>query len=142
MTQLKEHCQKYLKWQSRRIAALQGLISAKFFFCLLLGFSVLILLANLGLTPLWGSEGRWAVIARSMLRSGDLLLPTLGIHDYWDKPLLSYWQILPFAYIHGDVSEFAARFPSVVWAVVMLLLTHHLGKRWFDEQTALLSVGT
>jgi 4-amino-4-deoxy-L-arabinose transferase-like glycosyltransferase len=77
-----------------------------------------------------------------MLRSGDLLLPTLGIHYYWDKPLLSYWQILPFAYIHGDVSEFAARFPSVVWAVVMLLLTHHLAKRWFGEQTALVSVGT
>jgi len=142
MTQLKEHCQKDLKWQSRRIAVLQGLISAKFFFCLLLGFSVLILLANLGLTPLWGSEGRWAVIARFMLRSGDLLLPTLGIHDYWDKPLLSYWQILPFAYINGDVSEFAVRFPSVVWAVVMLLLTHHLARRWFDEQTALMSVGT
>ena len=57
------------------------------------------------------------------------------------NPLLSYRQILPFAYIHGDVSEFAARFPSVVWAVVMFLLTHHLAKRWFDEQTALVSVG-
>jgi 4-amino-4-deoxy-L-arabinose transferase-like glycosyltransferase len=142
MTQFKEQYQKDLKWQSRRIGVLQGWIRSKSFFCLLLGFSAFILFANLGLTPLWGSEGRWAVIARSMLRSGDLLLPTLGIHDYWDKPLFSYWQILPFASINGDVSEFTARFPSAVWALVMLLLTHRLAKKWFGEQTALLSVGT
>ncbi len=119
----------------------KGFVSMKSFFYLLLGFAVFILSANLGLPPLWGSEGRWAVIARSMLRSGDLLSPVLGTHDYWDKPLLSYWQILPLSYIKGDVSEFTARFPSVVWAVVMLLLTHNLAKRWFGEQTALVSVG-
>jgi 4-amino-4-deoxy-L-arabinose transferase-like glycosyltransferase len=142
MTQLKEPYQKDLNCQARRIAVLQGFIRTKMFFCLLLGFSVFILSANLGLPELWGSEGRWAVIARSMLRSGDLLLPSLGIHDYWDKPLLSYWQILPFAYINGNVSELAARFPSVLWAMIMLLLTYSLAKRWFGEQTALVSVGT
>jgi 4-amino-4-deoxy-L-arabinose transferase-like glycosyltransferase len=142
MTQLKEQHEKDLKWQSRGIAVLQGFISTKFSLFLVLAFSVLMLSANLGLPPLWGSEGRWAVIARSMFRSGDPFLPTMGIHHYWDKPLLSYWQILPLTYIKGDVSEFAARFPSVVWALVMLLLTYHLAKRWFGEQTALVSVGT
>jgi len=120
---------------------LEGFVSMKSFFYLLLGFAALILFANLGLPPLWGSEGRWAVIARSMLRSGDLFSPLLGIHYYWDKPLLSYWQILPFAYINGDVSEFTARLPSVVWAMVMLFLTHHLAKGWFGGRTALVSVG-
>lgn len=119
----------------------KGLVSLKSFFFLLLGVVILMLSVNLGLLPLWGSEGRWAVIARSMLRSGNLLSPALGIQNYWDKPLLSYWQILPLAYIHGDVSEFVARFPSFVWAVVMLLLTYHLAKRWFGEQTALISMG-
>ena len=142
MAQLKEQDEKYFKWQSKGIAVLRGFMSTKFFLCLLLGFSLFILSANLGLPSLWGSEGRWAVVARSMLRSGDLFLPTLGIHSYWDKPLLSYWQILPFAYINGGVSEFATRFPSVIWSVVMLLLTHNLAKRWYDEQTALMSVGT
>lgn len=142
MTQLKERDGKDLKRQQRGIAVLEGFGSTKLPFCLFLGFSVLILFANLGLPPLWGSEGRWAVIARSMLRSGDLFLPTLGIQYYWDKPLLSYWQILPLAYIHGHVSEFAVRFPSAVWAVAILLLTHSLAKRWFGEQTALVSVGT
>src|SRR5512137_2407829 len=76
-----------------------------------------------------------------MLRSRDLFFPLLGTHHYWDKPLLSYWQILPMSYIRGDVSEFTVRFPSVVWAVVMLLLTYRLTQRWFNERTALLSVG-
>jgi 4-amino-4-deoxy-L-arabinose transferase-like glycosyltransferase len=120
---------------------LKRFLSPKSSFYLLLGISAFLLFSNLGLPPLWGSEGRWAVIARSMLRSGDLLSPVLGIHSYWDKPLLSYWQVLPLSYINGDVSEFTARFPSVVWAVVMLLLTYHLAKRWFGERTALLSVG-
>jgi 4-amino-4-deoxy-L-arabinose transferase-like glycosyltransferase len=119
----------------------KGFMNSKSFFFLLLGVAALILSANLGLSPLWGSEGRWAVIARSMLRSGDLLSPVLGIENYWDKPLLSYWQILPLAYIHGEVNEFVARFPSFVWALVMLLLTYDLAKRWFGEQPALMSMG-
>jgi len=141
MIWLKEHHKKGSRWKLPVMAVFKGFLSAKSYFYLLLGFAILILSANLGLPPLWGSEGRWALIARSMLRSGDLLSPVLGIHDYWDKPLLSYWQILPLSYIDGDVSEFTARFPSVVWAVVMLLLTRDLAKRWHDEQTALVSVG-
>src|SRR4030042_6688777 len=133
MIHLKERYEKSSKWQRPVMAFLHRFVSRKSFFNLLLGISVLVLSAHLGLPPLWGSEGRWAVIARSMLRSGDLLSPVLGPHDYWDKPLLSYWQILPLSYINGDVSEFTARFPSLVWAVVMLLLTHNLGKRWFGE---------
>ena len=141
MIWLKEHYKKSSRWKPPVMAVLKEFVSTKSFFYLLLGFAILILSANLGLPPLWGSEGRWALIARSMLRSGDLLSPVLGIRDYWDKPLLSYWQILPLSYIDGDVSEFTARFPSVVWAVVMLLLTRDLAKRWYDEQTALVSVG-
>jgi 4-amino-4-deoxy-L-arabinose transferase-like glycosyltransferase len=141
MIRHKETYKKSNKWLPLGMAFVKGFVSTKSFFYLLLGIAVLILSVNLGLPPLWGSEGRWAVIARSMLRSGDLLRPALGIEYYWDKPLLSYWQILPFAYINGGVSELTSRFPSVVWAVVMLFLTHHLAKRWFGEQTALLSVG-
>ncbi len=101
-----------------------------------------LLCANLGLPVLWGSEGRWAVIARGMLRSGDLLNTALGISDYWDKPLLSYWQVLPLSYISGGVNEFTVRFPSVIWAVVLLLLTYKLAKIWFDEQTAVAAIGS
>jgi 4-amino-4-deoxy-L-arabinose transferase-like glycosyltransferase len=120
---------------------LKRLSGTRFYFFLFLGFAVISLSGHLGLPPLWGSEGRWAVIARSMLRSGDLLSPVLGMSAYWDKPLLSYWQILPLSYLTGDVSEFTVRFPSLVWAVILLLLTYLLAKRWFDEETAVASVG-
>jgi 4-amino-4-deoxy-L-arabinose transferase-like glycosyltransferase len=123
------------------MTVLREFATTKSFFYLLLGVAVFILIAHLDLPPLWGSEGRWAVIARSMFRSGDLFSPVLGVGSYWDKPLLSYWQILPISYLSGGVSEFTARFPSVVWAVIMLLLTHGLAKRWFGKQTALLSIG-
>jgi 4-amino-4-deoxy-L-arabinose transferase-like glycosyltransferase len=142
MIRLKKQYEKIIQWQPPGRVVLKGFVRTNFFFYLLLGFTVFILSANLGLPPLWGSEGRWAVIARSMLRSGNLFSPKLGIHDYWDKPLLSYWQILPLSYINGDVSELTARFPSVVWAFVMLLLTYKLAKRWFGEQTALIAIGT
>jgi 4-amino-4-deoxy-L-arabinose transferase-like glycosyltransferase len=138
---LKKQYKKFIQRQPPGTAALKGFLSKNSLFYLLLCFAALILFANLGLPPLWGSEGRWAVIARSMLRSGDLFSPSLGIYNYWDKPLLSYWQILPFAYAHGEVNEFTARFPSVIWAMVMLLLTHNLAKRWFGERTALVSIG-
>jgi len=76
-----------------------------------------------------------------MFRTGDLFNPMLGIVPYWDKPLLSYWQILPIAYISGGISEFIVRFPSVFWAIIMVFLTYDLAKRWFDEHTALISIG-
>jgi len=101
--------------------------------------ALFILLANLGALPLWGSEGRWAVIARSMLSSGDIFTPRLGNCTYWDKPLISYWQILPGAYLLGGVSELAARLPSAIWALVMLVLTYDLAKRKFNTRTGLLS---
>lgn len=96
-----------------------------------------ILCVHLGLPPLWGSEGRWAVIARSMFDSGDIFNPLLGILPYWDKPLVSYWQILPFAYALGSVSETASRLPSVAWALVMLAITWDLAKRYGGETSAL-----
>ncbi len=141
MMQLKKQYEKDGRWYPLGVEVLKGFVTTKPFFYLLLGVAAFILIAHLGLPPLRGSEGRWAVIARSMLRSGDLFSPLLGTHPYWEKPLLSYWQILPMSYIRRDVSEFTVRFPSVVWAVVMLFLTYRLTQRWFNEQTALLSVG-
>jgi len=139
MTPLKNQYEKNSPSQPPGMEVLKGFVTTKSLFYLFLGVAALILFAHLGLPPLRGSEGRWAVIARSMLRSGDLFSPLLGTHDYWDKPLLSYWQVLPLSYITRGVSEFTLRFPSVVWALVMLFLTYRLTQRWFDEQTALLS---
>jgi 4-amino-4-deoxy-L-arabinose transferase-like glycosyltransferase len=101
--------------------------------------SAVVLLCNLGAMPLWGSEGRWAVISRAMLRSGDAFRPWMGSSLYWDKPLLSYWQVLPAARLDGAVDEFTVRLPSALWAIVALVLTFDLARRWHGERAAALS---
>jgi len=102
---------------------------------------ILLLFTNLGVLPLWGSEGRWAVISRYMFQSVNLGCPMLGQNLYWDKPLLSYWQVLPCAFLFGKVNEFVARIPSALWALVLLFLTFDLTRRWFDLKTATFSCG-
>ncbi len=106
-----------------------------------LALGLMVLCIHLGTLPLWGSEGRWAVISRYMFRTSDFFTPMLGIVPYWDKPLGSYWQILPFAYILGHVDEFVIRMPSVLWAIFLAFMTYDLAKRWFDTETAFLSTG-
>ncbi len=98
------------------------------------------LFINIGIPSLWGSEGRWAVIARCMFRTNDLFHPMLGNYPYWDKPLLSYWQVIPFGYIFGGVNEAASRMPSVIWAVIWLILTYSTASRLAGKKAASLSM--
>lgn len=105
-------------------------------FGLIFAAAALILLGHVGALPLWGSEGRWAMISRHMFRTGELFRPLLGDSVYWDKPLLSYWAILPFTYISGVVNEAVIRLPSVFAALLLLAMTFDLSRRWFDKQTA------
>jgi 4-amino-4-deoxy-L-arabinose transferase-like glycosyltransferase len=99
------------------------------------------LFAHLGALPLHNAEGRWGMISRHMYRTGQLFTPSIGPNVYWDKPLLSYWQILPFAAVAGDVTESAARLPSAIWAVALLAMTFDIARRWFDRTTALAAAG-
>ena len=98
------------------------------------------LVINIGIPSLWGSEGRWAVIARYMFRTGDVFNPMLGNYPYWDKPLASYWQVIPFGYILGSVNEAASRMPSAIWATIWLLLTYSTASMLTGKKAATLSV--
>ena len=70
-------------------------------------------LSGLSLRSLWGSEGRWAVVAREMMQTGNYFLPTINGQVYFDKPLLSYWAIIPFSWFTG-VTETSARLPGAL----------------------------
>ena len=115
-------------------------IDSRIFIGLTFVVAALTLFGQLDMMPLWGSEGRWAMISRHMFHTGELLRPLLGNSVYWDKPLLSYWAILPFAYINGGISETVIRLPSVLAALLLLTLTFDLARGWFGKQTALWSV--
>ena len=73
------------------------------------------ILATAGLRPLLvPDEGRYAGVAREMLR-GDALVPTLDGLPYFHKPPLFYWLDMAAMHVVG-VNELAARFGSLVGA--------------------------
>jgi 4-amino-4-deoxy-L-arabinose transferase-like glycosyltransferase len=123
-----------------KICRLISGMDSRISFGLILVVAALTLVGHLDMMPLWGSEGRWATISRHMFNTGELFEPLLGNSVYWDKPLLSYWATLPFAYINGGVNETVIRLPSVIAALLLLALTFDLARKWFETQTALWSM--
>jgi len=105
---------------------------------LLVAAGAALLLSGLSIRSLWGSEGRWAVIVREMLSSGNYFLPTINGEVYFDKPLLSYWIIALFA-LPGGVTEAVTRLPSALAGIAVVLLTFSTGRRLFSVKTGLLS---
>lgn len=100
--------------------------------------SALVLGAGLSIRPLWGPEGRWAVIVREMLQSGNYLLPTVNGVVYFEKPLLSYWAILPFTWV-GGLNEAMLRMPSVLSGVGTVLITFFIGRRLFGRSAGIIA---
>ncbi|HOW56327.1 MAG TPA: glycosyltransferase family 39 protein, partial [Syntrophorhabdaceae bacterium] len=110
----------YRPWSSRDYAALAVLVAlAALLFC-----------TGLSLRSLWGSEGRWAVIAREMMRGGNYFLPTINGSVYFDKPLLSYWAIVPFSLFSG-VTEVSARLPGALAGIGTVALVFTMGRGLF-----------
>ncbi len=105
-----------------------------FFWC----FAVVALFMFLGHNALWASEDRWAEIVREMMLTGDFLHPSINWRVYFDKPLLTYWLVLPFAYLTGGVDEFVVRTPSALAGLAGLYGTMLLGKKLFSARVALL----
>ncbi len=107
--------------------------SQDWIYCALLGvIAVIVFFPGLSIRSLWGSEGRWAVIAREMFRSGNYFLPTINGEVYFDKPLLSYWVILPFYWAFG-ITEWTARVPTALAAVTSVLLLFAMGRSLFGR---------
>ncbi|WP_028893498.1 ArnT family glycosyltransferase [Syntrophorhabdus aromaticivorans] len=76
------------------------------------------------------------MIVREMLRSGNYFVPTVnGVVDL-DKPLLSYWAVLPFAWLFG-LSESVVRMPGTLAAITLVLLIFVVGRRLFGFRVGL-----
>lgn len=105
---------------------------------ILLTAASVLFLSGLSLRSLWGSEGRWAVVAREMMQTGNYFFPTINGQVYFDKPLLSYWAIVPFSWFTG-VTETSARLPGALAGIVTVGLIFAIGRRLFDRATGFLS---
>jgi 4-amino-4-deoxy-L-arabinose transferase-like glycosyltransferase len=107
-------------------------------YLLLLTATALLYLPNLGGPSLWDiDEGNNAECAREMLESLNLIVPTFNCVLRVDKPALLYWLQIGAYEVFG-VSEFAARLPSALAAVVAVLAAYELGRRLFGATAGLL----
>jgi len=80
----------------------------------------------LGLPLLGPDEPRYAQVAREMFERGDLITPTLGGFNWFEKPALLYWlQISAYELLGG--SEFAARIGPALFGIATSLCLMFLG---------------
>src|SRR5437868_12577373 len=108
-------------------------------YLVLLAVTAALTLPGLGSISLWDiDEGLNAEAAREMLESGDWVVPSFNFKPRTAKPPLLYWA-QALAYQTFGVTEFAARLPSVIAAVLAALLTYRLGRRMFSPMTGLLA---
>ncbi len=100
---------------------------------------ILSVLVNFGVLELAGEEPRRAVISLEMMQSGNYISPTLLGWDYYNKPPLYNWIICASFFIFNSTSEFAIRFPSLVFYLLWALVHYFVCKKFFSRSIALLS---
>lgn len=87
---------------------------------------------------LWpADEPRFGQVAREMMESGNLVAPQINGLPYKEKPPLLFWAITLASKPFGDVTEFSARAPSAVAALLILMLTYALGNRMYGRRVGL-----
>jgi len=99
-------------------------------------------LNNVGLVG--PDEPRYAWVARAMAESGDWVTPRLYGETWFEKPVLYYWAA-GAAFRAFGVSEFAARLPSALMALLATFALAGLAKRLYGplaEQLTVLMVPT
>lgn len=83
-------------------------------------------------------EAFYAESAREMVSSGDWLTPHYNYEYRFEKPILYYW-LASLAYRLVGVDEGAARIPSALAGLVLVLTTFFVARRWYDDTTGLLA---
>lgn len=80
-----------------------------------------------------------SVTAREMLASGNWIMPTCNGLPRLQKTPLSYWFTVGIAKITGEVNEFSARMPSVIFAILSAVIILYFVNQWLSFRVAALS---
>jgi len=108
----------------------------------IVALGALLYLPWLGFTDLVHEETRRAVIARTMMDSGNYLVPYLAEQIYLNKPPLFNWLIALVSLPGGEVTEFTGRLPSVLSLITLALLMVFTAGRHLDAPARwLLGIG-
>ena len=106
---------------------------------LLAGICALTFFAALGRPALTDSdEGFYAESAREMVESGDWLTPHYNYQPRFEKPVLYYWMAAG-TYLVAGASPGAARLPSALAGLGLVLVTFFCARRWHSATGALLA---
>jgi 4-amino-4-deoxy-L-arabinose transferase-like glycosyltransferase len=84
--------------------------------------------------------GQYAGTAREMVESGNWLVPTLAGIPRLQKPPLVYWITALSLRLLGT-NEFAARLPTALALVGLMVVTHALGARLYGRGAGLVASG-
>jgi 4-amino-4-deoxy-L-arabinose transferase-like glycosyltransferase len=97
---------------------------------LLAGFCAFLFFYGMGQFGLIGAdEPRYAQVAREMLERRDWITPVLEGRPWLEKPPFYYWQAM-LAYSVLGISDVAARIPSAVDAVLLVIAVYLFFRRF------------
>ncbi len=115
-------------------------ISTAFWVILSFVVAAYMIFMHLGLLPLMNpDEGRNASIAWEVQNSGRWLIPTYNGLPYLDKPILFFKTVAMSLSLFGH-NEFAARLPSALSALGILIMVFLFCRREYSLRTAAFSV--
>ncbi|MBX9686190.1 MAG: glycosyltransferase family 39 protein [Candidatus Obscuribacterales bacterium] len=106
------------------------------------GMLFLAAVAYLSLAYNWPKFSRaevfFAECVREMFQADNLVTPLYHGTPFFDKPILAYWFIAA-SYKLAGISHFAARIPSVLTALLTVLLTAVAGRNFFGPRAGTLA---
>jgi 4-amino-4-deoxy-L-arabinose transferase-like glycosyltransferase len=83
-------------------------------------------------------EPKYAYASYKMLESGDFITPVFNDEPRFDKPPLIYW-LIAFSYRLFGVSDWAARVPSIISMLGVLIFIYLFCRKEFDRKTGILA---
>jgi hypothetical protein len=84
-------------------------------------------------------EPKYAYASFKMLENGDFITPIFNDEPRFDKPPLIYW-LIALSYSVFGVSDWAARVPSIISMLGVLILIYLFCKKEFNHKTGMLAV--
>jgi 4-amino-4-deoxy-L-arabinose transferase-like glycosyltransferase len=118
-----------VKDQRWRVLALAPLVVAAALFLPSIGQRVIYI----------GDEARYALLARSMVETGDWFVPRIGAEVHLEKTPLFIWTIAALSVAGGKVTELTAVLPSALSGIGGVGVTLLLGRRLFGLRAGVLA---
>ena len=95
---------------------------------------VAICIPYLGTLPLWQEEPRRALIAETMIQTGDFVVPRYMEDIYLAKPPLYNWVVVGVTTLFGEMNEFSLRFGSVLCLLFLVFSMLSIHKSWLSKK--------